>query len=246
MQIIKSELLGKYPDLIFGFSTKIGLDRTAPYFFNMSYTVGDDPEKVRENRESFFRKIGLGTGRVAFQKQIHSDIIAVVDTGGLIGNSDSMITAATEVGLAISIADCTPIFIYDKSNRLIAAVHSGWRGTAKKILEKTLVKLKNEFGSSALDLIVYIGPSITQKNYEVGEEVAKQFDEKYLLVADNKIYLDVAGANLDMISNFGIPKNQVERSPLCSFGEKKLLYSYRRDGKLSGRSLGVIALKGKN
>ncbi len=243
MQIINSSLLEKYPKLIFGFSTKVGLDRTAPYYFNLSFTVGDDLEVVKQNREAFFNGIGLSLSQIAFQKQIHSDIITVVSKPGLIGNSDAMITTQKGIGLAISSADCTPIFIFDRRNQLIAAVHSGWRGTTKRILEKTLNRLKDEFGSSANDLIVYVGPSISQKNYEVGEEVAWQFDEKYLMQANKKIYLDVAKANLDMICNFGVPKDQVEKSPLCSFAEKDLLHSYRRDGKFSGRSFGVIALK---
>ena len=243
MQIIKSTLINKYPELIFGLSTKIGLERTAPYFFNMSLTVADDIETVKQNREAFFKEIGLNSSQIALQKQIHSEIITVVNEAGLIGESDAMITAKPGIGLAISTADCTSIFIYDKRNRLIAAVHSGWRGTTKKILKKTLIRLKEEYNSRADDLIVYVGPSISQKNYEVGEEIAQQFDKKYLRYENNKIYLDVARANLDMIYNFGVQTNQVEQSPLCSFEEKNLLHSYRRDGKLSGRSLGIIALK---
>lgn len=243
MQIIKSTLLEKYPELIFGFSTKVGLDRGVPYYFNLSFTVGDNPEIVKQNREAFFNEIGLSSSQIAFQKQIHSDIITVVNKPGLIGESDAMITTQREIGLAISTADCTPIFIYDRKQNLIAAVHSGWRGTTKRILERTLNRLKDEFGSSAADLVVYVGPSISQKNYEVDEEVAQLFAEKYLLKENKKIYLDVAKANLDMIYNFGIPENQVEESPLCSYAEKDLLHSYRRDRKVSGRSLGVIALK---
>ncbi len=243
MQIIKSVILNKYPELIFGFSTKIGLGRTAPFFFNLSFTVGDNAETVKRNREAFFNEIGLHPSQIAFQKQIHSDIITVVNEAGLIGASDAMVTAERGIGLAISTADCTPIFIYDKRNYIIAAVHSGWKGTTKKILEKTLNLLSKEFNSGADDLIVYVGPSISQKNYEVGKEVALQFDPKYLLYDNSKIYLDVANPNLDMIYNFGIPENQVEQSLLCSFEEKDLLHSYRRDGKLSGRSLGIIAMK---
>lgn len=246
MQIIKSTLLNKYPELIFGFSTKIGLGRTASYFFNMSFTVGDDAETVKQNRAAFFNEIGLHSSQITFQKQIHSDIIAVVNEAGLIGESDAMITTQKGIGLAISTADCTPVFIYDKRNRLIAAVHSGWRGTIKRIVEKTLNRLKGEFGSSADDLVVYAGPSVSQKNYEVGEKVARQFNQKYISFDNNKIYLDVAKANMDMIYNFGVPRNQVEQSPLCSFEEKDLLHSYRRDGKLSGRSLGIIALRVNN
>ena len=114
MQIIKSSLFQKFPEIIFGLSTKTGLNRTEPFYFNMSLTVGDDPETVRENREAFYNELGLTTERIAIQKQIHSDIVTIVGESGLIGESDAMITAQKGIGLAISTADCTPIFIYDK------------------------------------------------------------------------------------------------------------------------------------
>jgi polyphenol oxidase len=243
MHIIKSSLFEKYHNLIFGFSTKIGLNRTSPFDFNMSYTVGDNPDKVKINREAFFNELGTTTSQVALQKQIHSDIISIIDKPGLIGESDAMITTLPNIGLAISSADCVPIFIYDKKNKLIAAVHSGWRGTKNQILKKTIESLFNRFNSKPENLIIYIGPSISQENYEVGEDVAKQFDEKYLMILEDKIFLDVQKANIDMLWNAGINEVQIERSSLCSFREKDLLHSYRRDGRNSGRALGLLVIK---
>ena len=100
------------------------------------------------------------------------------------------------------------------------------------------------FNCQSQNMFVYVGPSIHQKNYEVGEEVAIKFESKYLLKIDNKIYLNVLRANVDQIKKFEIPDEQIEISPLCSFEEKNLLHSYRRDGIKSGRSLGIIAIKG--
>ncbi len=243
MQIISSLLFRQFPEIVFGMSTKIGLGRTAPFYFNLSFNVNDDPEIVKENRHYFLRQIGLEDNRIAYQNQIHCDIIKIVDKPGFNGVSDAMITAKRKIGLAVSTADCTTVFVYDSKNKIIAAVHSGWRGTSKKILAKTLVKLKNEFNSKPSDLFVYIGPSISQKNYEVGKEVAQLFDKKYLIPKNNKFLLDVAGANFDMLIDAGIPETNIEKSSLCTFEEKELLHSYRRDGEKSGRALGIIALK---
>ncbi len=243
MQIIKSTLLEKFPNLIFGFSTKIGLNRQSPFWFNMSLTVGDDKEKVHENREAFFNVIGLTTSQIAFQKQVHSDIISIVEKPGMIGESDAMITTKPNIGLAVSSADCVPIFIYDSGNRLIAAVYAGWRGTQKQILCKTIETLIKNFNSEKNNLVFYIGPSITQDNYEVGEEVSIQFDPKYSVRKYGKIYLNVLLANVDMIYKFGISKNQIEISNLCSYKEKDLLHSFRRDAEKSGRALGIIAMR---
>jgi len=90
---------------------------------------------------------------------------------------------------------------------------------------------------------VYIGPSISQRNYEVGVEVAQLFDPKYSIKKGNKFLLDVRKVNYDMLINFGIPQNQIEVSDLCTFEAKDLLHSYRRDGNKSGRCYGVIAFK---
>lgn len=246
MKLIQSEILKKYPEIIFGFSTKIGLNRQAPYYFNVSFSVGDDEKVVSENRESFFNKLGLSEDKVAVQKQIHSDIVKYVSHGGMNGESDAMITDKMNLGLAISAADCTPVFIYDPENKIIAAVHSGWRGTEKKILTKTLLKLVVDFNSDPEKLIAYIGPSICQKNYEVGKEVADLFDGKYKMKRGDKYLLDVSSANYDMLISFGLQKNNVEKSDLCTYEEKDLLHSYRRDGQKSGRSMGIIALRNKN
>lgn len=243
MKFIQPEIFKKYPEIIFGFSTKIGLNRGAPFYFNMSFSTGDDEKIVAENRKAFFNALGLSEDKVAVQKQIHSDIVKYVTCGGMNGESDAMITNRSNLGLAISTADCTPVFIYDPENKIIAAVHSGWRGTVKKILLKTLQRLVDDFDSNPGKLITYIGPSISRKNYEVGSEVADLFDEKYKTKKADKYLLDVSGANYDMLINFGLQKNNIETSSLCTYEEKELLHSYRRDGINSGRSMGIIALR---
>jgi len=243
MVIIKSLLFSKYDKLIFGFSTKICIERNPPYYFNVSTSVGDDENIVRKNKELFFQELGLKYENVAIQKQVHEDKINYVAQGGFCGESDALITLEKNLGLAISTADCTPIFIFDKRNKIIAAVHSGWRGTEKKILLKVLQKLNTDYTSLPQDLIVYIGPSICQKNYEVGIEVAEKFEEKYLQPEGDKYLLDVPGINYDILLNFQIPKENIQLSSFCTYEMKYLLHSYRRDGLHSGRAFGVIAMR---
>jgi len=246
MVIIKSQILTAYPKIVFGFSTKTGAEREAPYYFNMSKSVNDDEQIVDCNREMFFNALGLKTSQIVFQKQSHTDIITYVDKPGQIGISDALITDKPGIGLAISSADCTPVFLYDKKNMVIAGIHSGWRGTEQKILEKTVQKLKKDFNSCAEDIIAYIAPSISKEVYEVGTEFIEKFDSRYLAPHNSKYLLDVAGANYDMLLNEGIPKGNIQKSVLCSYQTAGLLHSYRRDGLISGRALGVIALKEGN
>lgn len=243
MLIIKPHIFKQFPEIVLGFSTKIGLDRAGPYHFNMSYDVGDDKARVDQNRRIFFKSLGLDFSGVAFQKQVHNNHINVVSEGGFVGESDAMITSNKNVGLAISSADCCTIFIYDEKNKVIAGVHSGWRGTQKEIPLKVLRKLSNDFDSNPGDLVCYIGPSIRVMNYEVGEEVAEQFDTNYLIHKDNRLYLDIPKLIHDVLINFGVFENKIQMSGLCSFEYKSLLHSYRREGENSGRALGIIAMK---
>ncbi len=244
MFIIKPYIFNKFPEIIFGFSTKIGGNEKSTFDFNLSYSVGDDKSIVDSNRELFLKAIGLDAKKVGYQRQIHSDIIKVINHAGDNGESDALITKEKNLGLAIIVADCTPIFIYDFENKVIAAVHSGWRGTEQKILYKTLIKLKENFDTNPDNLFVYMGPSISTINYEVGKEVAEKFNNKYIVQKNGKLFLDVSQINYDMLIEFGIPQNQIQKSELCTFEFGSLLHSYRRDGIKSGRSLGVIAIKG--
>ncbi|MCP5061115.1 MAG: peptidoglycan editing factor PgeF [Ignavibacteriae bacterium] len=244
MLIIRSNILSEQNNLVFGLSSKIGHSKNENFHFNMSKSIGDDEDKVNENRKLFFNKLNLSEDKVVIQKQTHGDTINIIDSPSQNLEGDAIITSTPNIGLAISTADCNNIFIYDKSKKVIAAVHSGWKGTEIKILKKTLNKLKDNYNSDPKDLIVYAGPAISKENYEVGEEVAAKFDKKYVEKKNNssKYFLDLKNANLDMVLDFGVPESNIQFSQMCSFETEKL-QSYRREGENSGRALGVIALQ---
>jgi YfiH family protein len=245
MVIIKPAIFNRFPEISFGMNAKINASSIAPYYFNTSRSVGDDDDIVENNRRELYNGIGLAEDKMALQKQIHSDIITYCGKSGGYGESDALITDKPGIGLAISTADCAPVFLYDKENKVIAAIHSGWRGTQQKIVDKAVKKLKDEYSSNPENIYAYIGPSISWNNYEVGEEVASQFDPKYSAPRDGKFLLDVKSANLDMLLMNGIPRKNIQVSVLCSYELKDLLHSYRRDGIKSGRSFAIIALKEK-
>jgi len=243
MLIINPYIFKQFSEITFGFSTKLGLQRKKPFYFNVSSSVGDDPQIITENREKFFNELELNSESVAFQKQVHGNEIAFVKSGGFCGESDAMLTDKNNIGLAISTADCCAVFIYDPVNKVIAGVHSGWRGTNKAILLKVLQTLSNEFDSAPGDLNCYLSPSISGANYEVGVEVADQFDLNYLIQVNGKYLLDIPKINEDILLNYGVSPHNMQVSKLCSYEYSSILHSYRRDGKKSGRALGVIAMR---
>lgn len=242
MLILKPHIFNNHPEIISGVSTKIGASRVSPYYFNMSLSVGDDENVVNLNRRLFFEKLGLHFENAAYQRQVHGDKVSYVIVGGQAGESDAMITNKPGIGLAVSIADCVPILLYESDKKFIAGIHSGWRGTEKKILLKTLKKLE-ELGCRIENISAYIGPSISKNIYEVGKEVAELFDVKYVTKRKHKFFLDVAAVNLDILVNSGVKKDNIQVSQLCTFAMKDILHSYRRDGEKSGRSFAVIAMK---
>lgn len=243
MFIISPYIFHNYPQIVSGVSTMIGFAPDDTFRFNLSLNVEDDKDRVLLNREAFFNHLGFKIGEVVLQNQIHSDIVTVVNSAGNCGESDALITTRKNLLLVLTIADCTPILIYDRVNKVIAAVHSGWRGAESQILHKALLRMKNEFNSVGENLIVYLGPSISQINYEVGSDVAVKFDEKYLLNINGKTYLDVAEVNYTALIEFGVKPVNIQKSVLCTFQMKDLLHSYRRDGSKSGRAFAVIGMR---
>jgi YfiH family protein len=243
MLVVRSGLLSSFPQIIFGFSTKIGLKRENPYYFNMSLSVNDSKQKVFQNRSYFYKRLGLNDSTVATQKQVHGDRVTFIDEGINCGESDAMITDKSNLGLAISSADCPAVFLFDVKNKVISAVHTGWRGTEKKILLRVLNKLEQDFNSKPGNIAAYIAPSISQKNYEVGEEVALLFDHKYSLRKNSKYLLDLQSINRDLMLSFGLLKRNIQVSSLCSYEMRDFLHSYRRDGEISGRAFGIIAIR---
>ncbi len=241
MKILKSRIFREFPEVKFGFSTKEGLDRPPPFFFNMSLSVGDESEIVEENRTAFLGSLDIPSDKLAFQDQIHSDIISYVENPGFAGESDALITDVKNLAIGVFSADCTPVFLYDPEKSVVAAVHSGWKGTEKKILEKTINRLKDDFVVNPVDLRVFIGPTISQKRYPVDADVAKRFDEKYYYYDEIKYHLDVKQINYDLLIANGVDEKNIYVSPLCTY-ENNFLHSYRRAGKVSGRALGVIMI----
>jgi YfiH family protein len=199
LQILESPSLARIAWLAHGFSTRPGgaselaLDRNASQaknqsaadkVLNLGFTEWDSHERVLENRRKFFAALGARKMRVAALRQIHSEIVHVVDAaefpqGEQAPKGDALITREPGVLLTIQTADCIPILLADTKHRAVAAIHSGWRGTAQRIAEKTLGRMQMEFGTLPQNVIATLGPCIGGCCYEVGHEVVKEFAAKF-------------------------------------------------------------------
>jgi len=212
------------------------------YGFNMSLTVGDDPKRVHANRERLAGRLGFELERLATQRQVHGAGIGRVEQGYTPGESDALITSEPGWLLAVSVADCIPVLMYDPGTRVAAGVHSGWRGTACNIAGATIARLHEEFGTRPEHLIMYVGPGAGQCCYEVGEDVASAFQHEHCRpLGGGKYLFDNRGAVLRQLLDAGVSTFGIELDTRCTICDPGL-HSYRRDGMRSGRMFGVIGM----
>jgi len=176
--------------LTHGFSTRTGgasrlADPYAPSkpaesVLNLGFSEWDERARVEQNRRRFQKALGAEAMPLVALSQIHSDIIHVVHAAPeqpLQG--DALVTATPGLLIAVQAADCIPILLADPEHRVVAAVHAGWRGTLKRIAEKTVGRMRMLFGTRPEKIIAAIGPGIGRCCYEVGPEVAKEFASQF-------------------------------------------------------------------
>jgi YfiH family protein len=242
--IITSSILSGIPELVHGISTKPGGSGNSFFCNNMSFKVGDDEANVIQSRGKFFGSLGIEEKMLAIPQQVHSDNVFLADKPGYYKDADGLITQTPDVYLIISTADCYSVLICDKLNNAIGNIHSGWRGTQKKIVTKAIETMKSKFNSRPENLAVFIGPGISRDNFEVGCEVAEMFEEKYSVKRNGKYYIDLKQHIFDQLIALGINNSQIEAYPNCTFNGKEYLHSYRRDREKSGRMFSVIGMRG--
>ena len=243
--IIRPAIFNPFPEIIAAQSTRIGGVSPEPLGMNLSSHVGDEQANVDENRRRFLASIEAPDSiKSVYQNQVHSaNVAVVVGEEGIVKENDALITSETNVLLGVTVADCTPILLYDPTTKLIAAIHAGWRGTEQMIALATVRKMM-ELGAEPENMFAFIGASASQEKYEVEIDVATLFESKHTTDLHNgKFLLDVKTANLDQLLFTGIPREHIEVSPLCTISDERL-HSYRRDGKKSGRMLAVIMRRG--
>ena len=243
-KIIRPHIFEEYAGLVAAVSTRLGGVSPSPLGLNMSYSVGDKESNVTRNRELFLGMLGFMNDQLATTKQVHGDTIAYVNTGGRYEGFDALVTEVPGILVSVSVADCVPILLFDPEHKVVAAVHAGWRGTARRIAVKAIASMVIRFGCDPPDILAFLGPSASACCYEVGEDVAVRFQPKYSRrTAGEGPHLDLKACNRDLLIESGVRHEHIEVSPDCTICGARLYHSYRRDGATSGRMLGVIGMR---
>lgn len=243
-ELLQPRQLSAFPTIVCAVSTRLGGVSPVPLGMNLSYNVGDDPANVDANRKRFFGSLQISTDRLAFPRQVHSSTVRRADAPGSYDATDGLLTDRKNLWLVVSVADCTPVFVFDRQQNVVAAFHAGWRGSAAGIVGRGVQTMKAEYGSHPSDLYAFIGPSAGSCCYEVGAEVAERFDDSIVLKRNGSFYVDLKKENRRQLVESEIPENQIETSEHCTICGDTLFHSYRRERERSGRMMGVIGLKG--
>jgi len=203
--------------------------------FNIASHVADDLERVINNRKKLVKYYDLPS-EPRYLNQIHSDKCLTFNS--LECEGDALYTNKKNEVCAILTADCLPIFITDSLGQEVAVIHAGWKGLLEGVIEETIKTFVSK------KLVAHFGPAISQNSFEVGEEVRGQYIAKDKSFASSfktysgKYYLDLYRAARLILNNFNICK--ISGGVDCTFKQEDKYFSYRRDGKHSGRMANLI------
>ena len=206
---------------------------------NVGLSHAPDPAPVMASRRDFARALGLD--RLTTMGAVHGASVARVDASDeLVDGVDVLVTDQVGVALFATFADCYPIVLWDPKRRCVALAHAGWRGTVAGVGPAAVRALHGEYGTDPSTIVAGLGPGICGRCYEVGEEVASQFDRRF--VSDGPgagFLLDLAATNRAQLEEVGI--RYVHGLDLCT-KETTFLPSHRRrpDGVRFGAIVALI------
>lgn len=196
---------------------------------------------------------GIAPDRLVTVNQVHGETILRVDRSNYKGirstHADGMITRERGLAIGVETADCVPILLVDPVTPAVGAVHAGWRSTVKKIVQKAVGAMQNEFGSDPRRVIAAIGPAIGPECYEVDEPVMGPVRETFPFWKEvasprgnDRWSLDLSRLNRKELIQAGLPEINIYSFGLCTSCLPDLFYSFRREGR-TGRMLSVIMIK---
>lgn len=248
------------PGVVHGFSTRLGgVSQGAFTSLNLGLTRGDDPEHVRENYRRFLSAVGASGKAFAMCDQVHGDTVRAITTADVKGDlygklhyeADGMMTAIPGVALVVFSADCIPVLLYDPVRRVIAAVHSGWRGTAAGIVTRAVERMGQVYGCRPENILAAIGPGIGPCCFETHEDVPNAMMAAvaspalpFIKIKENgKFSVDLKGINAKRLELAGLDPANIAVCRDCTACMEEKYWSHRRQGTERGSMAAVIELR---
>ena len=249
LEILTSDALSAHPH---GFFTRKG-GASSGVFSGLNCGLGssDQTEIVQINRARAAHALDLEPDKLQNVHQVHSaDVVTLTSVTADAPKADALVTATAGAGLAILTADCQPVLLADTQAGVIGAAHAGWRGARDGILHATVAAME-DLGAKADNIHAVIGPSISQKAYEVGPEFFEEFlDEdpenaRYFAGgAGDRLHFDLPAYGLARLRDAGV--GHAEWTRHCTYSDPDRFFSYRRSVHEKeadyGRLISIITL----
>ncbi|MBC8491998.1 MAG: peptidoglycan editing factor PgeF [Candidatus Marinimicrobia bacterium] len=241
--VYQSSLLNSWNGICHGFSTRAGGVSNSPHnTLNLGLSVGDTPENVHKNRKLFFQALKSDPQQFAQGVQVHGNTIQIVDHPDTFESTDALITIRKNIPLVIKTADCTPVILFEPEQRVVAAVHAGWRSVVRGILKNTIRTMVRDFNCNPENIKCATGPSIRSCCYEVKSDVSSRFPDDVLVRHNSNEYLDIPKAIQLRLIDQGIQIENIDDSQLCTACNEKLFFSHRREKGKTGRMMMAVYL----
>lgn len=223
--------------------------------FDYDFRLQTRGSEINKDVKRALDKMGIHPTEIYSGQQVHLHNIGYAD--GVTGEpfifgrnfpeTDGLITDKPGIALLVKYADCSPIVLYDPKKKVLAALHSGWRGTVQRFSQKAIEKMEHEFGCDKENILVYVGPSIDMENYEVGSEVYEAFAgfnqrDAFFVPKEDKFCLSMTDANLSLLREAGIKEEHIEVSRVSTFMDERL-HSARAEGPGYGLNGLIVMMK---
>ena len=237
-----------------GFTTrKGGVSKGCYESMNLRFNCDDSKENVLENFRIASEGLGMDFDRLVLSKQVHEDVVHTVTEEDL-GNGitkenkfvsvDALITDKKNIPMVTTFADCVPLFFLDKRLGVAALAHSGWRGTVKRIGQKTIQKMKADYGSRAEDILTAIGPSMRVCHFEVSDDVAEifinEFGEETAVKYGDRYHVDMHRAIRMQFEEEGI--TNIDDCEICTCCNSDEFFSHRMTNGQRGNMCAFMEL----
>ncbi len=211
-----------------------------PIFHNLGVSAFFTDRAVGIDKERVSLLSGIPIERIYMPVQKHTDEVIIPDNSLTSVTGDAVITERDDILIGIQTADCVPILMCDTKNRTVAAVHAGWRGTAKGIVKKTISLYCDLFSSTPGNIVIAFGPSIMSCCYNVGFEVIESIERvsgsgDFLFSKGESWYVDLVGANMAQALSANVRQENIWISALCTSCHDNKFFSYRKSGAGQGR-----------
>jgi YfiH family protein len=218
---------------------------------NVGGTVGDDLDRVKQNRHLSFRAMGRPPESVFDVWQVHSADVVCAQAPRVEGDSlrqaDILLTDRPSVTLFMRFADCVPILFHDPRRAVVGVAHAGWMGTLRDVAASTVNAMKANYECNPADIHAFIGPSIGPDHYEIGADVILQVMQKFgddsdqvLKSHDGKIHFDLWRTNAILLERAGIERIGI--AGICTACHTDDWFSHRAEKGRTGRFGAMISL----